>query len=106
MRQFEYNFEGDEYSNHDEEMHQQFEEDDDDTIYGDDTYSDMDYEMIDSLINYEKEQDDLNKELLNAAVRICEKGIFWRFRTLKKKMEMITEAYIVLTQLMEIDLGE
>ena len=42
-----------------------------------------------------------NHQTLATAIQICEKSWFWRFKTLKKKLESIIQTYVVLQELFE-----
>lgn len=96
MRQFEYNFEGDDFSEQDE--------------------GEFFYEMgapysltgmpFSSFPMGFVEMGGLNHQLLSTALQICERSWFWRFKTLKKKLEMLIKTYTVLHKLTEIDFGE
>ena len=44
---------------------------------------------------------DLNQRLLRAAIQICEKSVFWRFKSIDSKLEAITKVYLSLKTLAE-----
>lgn len=96
MRQFEYNFEGDDFPDQDEA----------EFFYEITTPHAMHGLPYASLPMGFLENPGFNHQLLSTAIQICEKSWFWRFRTLKSKLETIVKAYTVLQKLTEIDFEE
>lgn len=49
---------------------------------------------------------DLNQKVLTAAIRLCEKTLFWRFRSIKTKLRMLDFIYKNLLELLKADSDE
>ena len=96
MRQFEYNFEGDDFPEQDEA----------EFFYEIATPHPMAGMPFSPFPMGFVEMGGFNHQLLSTALQICEKSWFWRFRTLRSKLEMLIKTYTVLHKLTEIDFGE
>lgn len=44
---------------------------------------------------------DLNQRLLRAAIQVCEKSVFWRFKSVDSKLRKITKMYLTMKTLVE-----
>lgn len=96
MRQFEYNFEGDDLPDQDEA----------EFFYEINSPHAMHGFPYGSMPMGFMEDSGFNHQLLSTAIQVCEKSWFWRFRSLESKLETIIKAYTILQRLTEIDFEE
>ena len=61
-------------------------------------------EFIPEFLAMAQQQDDPRRHLLDCAVRVCEKSIFWRFISLRKKTTMISSTFNDLASLVGLQL--
>jgi len=77
----------------------------DEIFYSEDEYNDL----LDENIELKKDtifisQKELNEKVLNDAIIVCSKNIFWHFKNLKTKIKEIKTTYTKFMELIEDDI--
>ena len=62
-------------------------------------------EFVD-LKNLNLREFDLNQKLVYKAIKICENNFFWKFRSAKKKLSLVKDAYEFLKALTNVRIEE